>query len=805
MYKEWIPDTRVDLCTFIGNKGQNGGKNSLSEAFLAKIRQPLIDILLGPGQKFPSSCPVQAVLSEERVTGNVTTELRTEGSGDTQGRISYENRGECFFLPYTKDDVEGNVTLRSGDKVSFQIATNQRGNLGACHVRLENPAHPVLYRGVVCSMKESFGFIERADVVKEIFFHFSEAKTSEELRPGDDVEFIILTRNGKEVACNIVRLPPGTVVFEDVDPDITKGQVLKPLDRGTGQRHQSDPLPGRIRYRAPDHSEVEVPFGDKDQKGDFTLRHGDWVQFQLATDRRDQLRRATSISLLDESFVVSGERRDQGVVVALKDGFGFLRCAEREPRLFFHFTEVLDVTREISMGDEVEFTAVQDPNSSFANFRHSAIRIKHLPPGTVKFETLIESNLTGVVTREASPRSPSKSQNGGPTQNGGPPVPEGGMISYQSNGQKKSVPFFAKDCDRQPRMGDKVDFNISQVKRNKELIATDVVVTAISNQSSNHSFNGSTVSSSSSSSTSQSSTSLRNGVSKNGRQSLSNGQLCQGFVAALKDGFGFIETISHDKEVFFHFSNFEGDTSNLDLGQEVEYILAPRGSNGGSGSGSCCSAENVRTIARGSIPLPEGTGPLLNGTVTRPLRSVNPDQNEYSGLIQVVSENGDKESYEFGITGLSNKRDLLQNGDPVTLRVDTEGRATEVTALRKKRRATVDAIKGLFGFLAYEVEEGKKLFFHMSEVEDGVQLQQGDTVEFALITNQRSGKSSACNVVKVTDIQARPERLISRLRVSSLEETGPRLTVSRQPKGPDGSKGFQSSARQPRQPGVIPE
>lgn len=67
------------------------------------------------------------VLSEERVTGTVTTELRSEGSGgDTQGRISYENRGECFFLPYNKDDVEGNVTLCSGDKVSFQIATNQR-------------------------------------------------------------------------------------------------------------------------------------------------------------------------------------------------------------------------------------------------------------------------------------------------------------------------------------------------------------------------------------------------------------------------------------------------------------------------------------------------------------------------------------------------------------------------------------------------------------------------------------------------------------------------------------------------------
>jgi len=60
------------------------------------------------------------------VTGTVTTELRTEGHTETMGRISYENRGECFFLPYNKDDVEGNVTLRSGDKVSFQIAAKQR-------------------------------------------------------------------------------------------------------------------------------------------------------------------------------------------------------------------------------------------------------------------------------------------------------------------------------------------------------------------------------------------------------------------------------------------------------------------------------------------------------------------------------------------------------------------------------------------------------------------------------------------------------------------------------------------------------
>lgn len=45
------------------------------------------------------------------------------------------------------------------------------------------------------------------------------------------------------------------------------------MERGTAARHQNDPLPGRIRYRGTNHTDVEIPFGDKDQKGDFTLRY----------------------------------------------------------------------------------------------------------------------------------------------------------------------------------------------------------------------------------------------------------------------------------------------------------------------------------------------------------------------------------------------------------------------------------------------------------------------------------------------------------------------------------------------------
>jgi hypothetical protein len=69
-----------------------------------------------------------------------------------------------------------------------------------------------------------------------------------------------------------------------------------------------------------------------------------------------------------------------------------------------------------------------------------------------------------------------------------------------------------------------VEFNICQVKRSRELLAVDVqVVSKNQNQA------------------------------KNGFGRSISLPLCQGFIAALKDGFGFIETIAHDREVFFHF------------------------------------------------------------------------------------------------------------------------------------------------------------------------------------------------------------------------------------------------------------
>ncbi len=72
-----------------------------------------------------------------------------------------------------------------------------------------------------------------------------------------------------------------------------------------------------------------------------------------------------------------------------------------------------------------------------------------------------------------------------------------------------------------------------------------------------------------------------------------------------------------------------------------------------------------------------------------------------------------------------------------------------VKSTRVKQRAFVEALKGDFGFLSFEAEEGKKLFFHLTEVEAGDTLMQGDEVEFVVATNKRNGKHSACCVRKI--------------------------------------------------------
>uniref|UniRef100_A0A8C5DFA2 Cold shock domain-containing protein E1 n=1 Tax=Gouania willdenowi TaxID=441366 RepID=A0A8C5DFA2_GOUWI len=720
------------------------------------------------------------VLPEERISGQVgpdlhayaftvlhgyihTVVLAAPASAPGQaptGSVCYERNGEVFYLTYTPDDVDGNTHLETGDKVSFYVETNKHtGAVSARNIQLVKKKQ-MRCQGVVCATKEAFGFIERADMVKEIFFHYSEFKGDlEALQAGDDVEFTIKDRNGKEVATEVKLLPQGTVIFEDISPELYEGTVVKIIPK-VPTKNQNDPLPGRISTRI-GFSDKELPFGEKDTKSKVTLLEGDHIQFNISTDRRDKLERATNIDIHPDTFKFTKETREMGVIAAIRDGFGFIKCVDRDARMFFHFSEVLEES-QLHISDEVEFTVVPDMLSAQ---RNHAVRIKKLPKGTVCFNTQSEQRFVGVIEKDIE--APNK--NISPTkakEKKRDKEPEEGVIAYEDCGVKLTVPYYAKDLDGgHPKVGDKVDFTINEVKR----------------------------------------TGLQSAVSiRLLNRNASNAKRLHGFVATLKDNFGFIETANHDQEIFFHYSEMCGDLDSLELGDTVEYTLS-------KGKGNKVSAEKVTKVAAVNGIGEDVSTAVMTGRVTRPLRSVDPSQTEYQGLIETSEEGGNKgPTYPFGIMGMSNKSDCLQKGELVKFQVCTITQTGQKMACNvvPQRRALVECVKDQFGFITYEVGESKKLFFHVKEVQDGLELQTGDEVEFSVVLNQRTGKCSACNVRRVSEgpklvATPRPDRLVNRLKSITLDDaSAPRLVIIRQPRGPDNSKGF-NSERKIRQPGVI--
>ncbi|CAG5119485.1 unnamed protein product, partial [Candidula unifasciata] len=591
------------------------------------------------------------ILSEEKVQGTIVQEAKqlkqkngtVPAAQDGLGRVTYVHNGECFFLPYGLDDVVGTSTApKAGDDVLFQIATDKRdGKIRARNVESLESANQ-RYVGVVCSMKDTFGFIERADIVKEIFFHYSEFKGDiSELILGDDVSFGVQIRNNKEVAVEIERLPEGTVIFEDIAVEPVRGKVLKTIK--VSNRRPSEALAGRIMYETP-KGLIEIPFGEKDQRGECTLLQGDTVEFQIATDRRDKLQRATNIALLEETFEYTGETRESGVVAVLKDGYGFIYCADRDARMFFHFSEFMDLTYSPRLQDELQFTVDQDASQPT---RQVATRIKHLNKGSVSFINILPPVYIGTIDKE-----PSTHKNQGKNKDGEP-----GNIIYDYEGTIQQIPYYLKEVTDQnsvPHFGDKVEFQIGEAKSTNKKEAVKVKVV------------------------------LRNIAGR-----------CLGYIATLKENYGFIETADHEKEVFFHFSSFNGDTNDLELGDEVEYTLARKSSK--------VSAENIRklnklTISADEIVRDKGT---LQGRIIRPMRIVNTEQEEYSGLVQAMDDDGNDvdEPYPYGITSLADKRDFLQKDDVVRFQVarakkDGSLRAVNIGALRKFIRAKVDSVKG---------------------------------------------------------------------------------------------------------------
>uniref|UniRef100_A0A2K5RDG2 CSD domain-containing protein n=1 Tax=Cebus imitator TaxID=2715852 RepID=A0A2K5RDG2_CEBIM len=386
------------------------------------------------------------------------------------------------------------------------------------------------------------------------------------------------------------------------------------------------------------------------------------------------------------------------VIAAMRDGFGFIKCVDHDVHMFFHLSEILD-GNQLHVADEVEFTVV--PVKLSAQTNH-AIMILKLPKGMVSFHSHSDCHFLEATFFNPTTMSLKK---------GKEKEAKDGIIAYDDSGMKLTIAFQAKDVEGSvsPQTRD----NISDKQRPGQQVATCL-------------------------------------------NSNSKGLL--GYVATLKDNFGFIETANHNKEIFFHSSEFSGDADSLRLGDMVDYSLS-------KGKGNKVSAEKVNKTHSVNGITEETDSTISSGKVICLLRT----------MTELVEE-GDMEGeiYPFGIIGMAHKGDGMQKGGSVKFQLCVPGQNVQTMAsnITPLHRATVECVKDQFGFIHYEVGHSKKLFSHVKEVQDGIGLQAGDEVEFSVILTQCTGKCSACNNITLDDASV------------------PHLMVLQQPKGPGNSVVF---------------
>ena len=335
--------------------------------------------------------------------------------------------------------------------------------------------------GFIVTLKDNYGFVQSVDSERQYFFHYSEVRggvSSRDLRNGMELAYDVFEpRNGeKPTATNVVILPRGTIKTEveiavDLQGLIHKEPKERREERGPRDKKDILLMTGRIKTLpsqkslngepAPDSAVFSIEDTKNLEDGSpYKPRVEDEVLFDMVLVRSTRQRRAVNVRLVKAKV----DPRETGIVSAVKESFGFIQCCDREERLFFHCSEVVDrkILRE---GDEVEFAIDKDRDD-----RNMARAIQVLPSGTVSFEKVLAEQAEGTVEREWRARQ--KGGRAGPSgrDDGRAAVRDSGSIACELDGQQLRLPFEGEDVQLHaaaaregsslPLKGDKVQFSL---------------------------------------------------------------------------------------------------------------------------------------------------------------------------------------------------------------------------------------------------------------------------------------------------------------------------------------------------------
>eukprot|EP00960_Hanusia_phi_P069904 767188-Hanusia_phi.AAC.12 len=477
---------------------QSRQRNNDEDDFRICVKKIMDDFL--KGDEVILSFPPQLTARERKVVHEFCEmmDLVHESSGEGDARHIIVNKNVNSVEGKGIKYVQSEDLIRSGGK--------SRGSGGSKFSASEERDKDGAPRevGFVWSLKENYGFVRHADTEAQYFFHFSELRDADpnELTRGAEVEFgLHQSRPGdKTMAVRVILLPKGTIKMEEVVKSGLEGVIIRELreSRSYDRNQKRELYGGRVLLPSSD----EAPEGDsgssesrtgigkgvkagkgsqdwgfggddvlaKPGGGRYMPAEGDIVRFDVVYSRSSKSEKATNILFLS-SPAQKGAVREMGTVTMVKDSYGFIKCCDRDERLFFHFSEVNQRDLIPRVGDEIEFTVQEDREG-----RNVAVQITPLPKGTVVYTKILDGRLKGTVERPL--KIPSSKKSGFSNSGRGNNEAFGGTIKYvDAEGKQAKIQFDGSDLNDYrghfPFVGDEVDFQICIDKPTKKMRATD--------------------------------------------------------------------------------------------------------------------------------------------------------------------------------------------------------------------------------------------------------------------------------------------------------------------------------------------
>ncbi|UXI15979.1 hypothetical protein NH340_JMT01922 [Sarcoptes scabiei] len=353
-------------------------------------------------------------LSEKFYKGQI---VRFNSRNNLASVFCQELNKEFFFHD---KDVKGGFTIYPFDLVTFQIATDRQSN---CERAINLQFEPETFllnseireKGYIASLKETYGFIKCPSKEGSLIYfkHIELIDPTIVLKLNDEVEFTYLS-DAQVKKCQAIRisiLPNGTL-FNNILSKKSSDASLVPLEYSNEMYYPvlNTLVPAYFETETTKDNQLEAGGIDSNEKIENNNENNEsWTKKLLDVFQDSDIFTLSNGHADVDGLINNGSieeiqsEKKTGVVVVLKENFGFIESFDGETEYYFQLSSYKDESK-CKIGQAVEFDSI------FLNDNWKAFNVVPIENFSEIHENDLSETFTGIVTQTVKIFDPEQSE-----------------------------------------------------------------------------------------------------------------------------------------------------------------------------------------------------------------------------------------------------------------------------------------------------------------------------------------------------------------------------------------------------------